>query len=105
MLLALIEDCMRSDASAFEGRRDRLSYCLHVWLLSIVGALTAPTLSVGRWTDSSRRVAATMSEDLTNKIVAWANEIASYVAQLPSRHARGEYLADRRRELVAGAQR
>jgi hypothetical protein len=45
-----------------------------------------------------------MSEDLTNKIVAWANEIASYAAQLPSRQAREEYLAGRRRELVAGAQ-
>ena len=44
-----------------------------------------------------------MSEDLTNKIVAWANEIASYAAQLPSRQAREEYLAERRRELVAGA--
>jgi hypothetical protein len=45
-----------------------------------------------------------MSEELTNKIVAWANEIASYAAQLPSRQAREEYLAERRRELVAGAQ-
>jgi hypothetical protein len=45
-----------------------------------------------------------MSEDLTNKIVAWANEIASYAAQLPSRQAREAYLAERRRELVAGAQ-
>jgi hypothetical protein len=53
---------------------------------------------------SSRQVAAIMSEDLTNKIVAWANEIASYAAQLPSRQAREAYLAERRRELVAGAQ-
>jgi hypothetical protein len=41
-------------------------------------------------------------EDLTIKIVAWANEIASYAAELPSRQAREEYLAERRRELVAG---
>ena len=45
-----------------------------------------------------------MSEDLTNKIVVWANEIASYAAELPSRQAREEYLAERRRELVAAAQ-
>jgi hypothetical protein len=44
-----------------------------------------------------------MSEDLTNTIVAWANEIASYPAQLPSRQAREEYLVECRRELVAGA--
>lgn len=45
-----------------------------------------------------------MSEDLTNKTVAWVNEIVSYAAQLPSRRVREEYLAERRRELVAGAQ-
>jgi hypothetical protein len=44
-----------------------------------------------------------MPEDLTNKIVAWANEIASYLAQLPSRQTREDYLAERRR-VVAGAQ-
>ena len=45
-----------------------------------------------------------MSEDLTNKIVVWAKEIATYAVQLPSRQARDDYLRERRRELVAGAQ-
>ena len=45
-----------------------------------------------------------MPEDLTNNIVMWANEIARYAAQLPSRQARDDYLAERHRELVAGAQ-
>lgn len=45
-----------------------------------------------------------MPEDLTNNIVAWANEIARYAAQLPSRQARDDYLAERHRELVGGAQ-
>ena len=44
-----------------------------------------------------------MTEDLTKKVVAWATEIADYAAQLPSRQARDSYLAERRRELVAGA--
>lgn len=44
-----------------------------------------------------------MTEDLTHKIVVWAAEIASYAAQLPSRQAREAYLAERRRELLAGA--
>jgi hypothetical protein len=48
--------------------------------------------------------AAIMPEDLTNNIVMWANEIATYAAQLPSRQARDDYLAERHRELVAGAQ-
>jgi hypothetical protein len=42
--------------------------------------------------------------DLTNNVVAWATEIARYAAQLPSRQARDDYLRERRRELVAGAQ-
>jgi hypothetical protein len=44
-----------------------------------------------------------MNKDLTKKIVVWASEVASYAAQLPSRQARDSYLAERRRELVAGA--
>ena len=47
---------------------------------------------------------AIMPEDLTNKVVAWASEVASYAARLPSRQARDDYLAERRRELVSGAQ-
>jgi hypothetical protein len=44
-----------------------------------------------------------VTEDLNNKVVAWATEIATYAAQLPSRQARDDYLSERRRELVAGA--
>jgi hypothetical protein len=43
-------------------------------------------------------------EDLTSKVVAWATEIARYAAQLPSRHARDDYLRERRRELAVGVQ-
>jgi hypothetical protein len=42
--------------------------------------------------------------DLTHKVVAWATEIAGYAAQLPSKQAREDYLGERRRELVTGAQ-
>ena len=45
-----------------------------------------------------------MTEDLTNKVLAWATQIATHAAQLPSRQARDDYLRARRRELVAGAQ-
>jgi hypothetical protein len=45
-----------------------------------------------------------VTEDLTNKVVAWAIEIASYAAQLPSKQARDDYLRERRRELMTGAQ-
>ena len=45
-----------------------------------------------------------VTEDLTNKVVAWATEVATYAAQLPSRQARDDYLRERRRELLAGAQ-
>jgi hypothetical protein len=45
-----------------------------------------------------------VTEDLTNKVVAWATEIATYAAQLPSRQAREDYLRERRGELAAGAQ-
>jgi hypothetical protein len=44
-----------------------------------------------------------MTEDLTRKVVIWATEIASCAARLPSRQARDSYLAERHRELVAGA--
>ena len=44
-----------------------------------------------------------MTEELTKKIIAWATEIASYAAGLPSRQARDAYLAERHRELVTGA--
>jgi hypothetical protein len=44
-----------------------------------------------------------MTADLTNKVVAWATEVAVYAAQLPSRQARDSYLAERHRELVSGA--
>jgi hypothetical protein len=56
---------------------------------------------------SDRRVHSNVlivTEDLTNKVVAWAIEIASYAAQLPSKEARDDYLRERRRELVMGAQ-
>jgi hypothetical protein len=45
-----------------------------------------------------------MPEDLTNKAVAGASEIASSAAQLPPRQARDNYLVERRRELVSSAQ-
>jgi hypothetical protein len=44
-----------------------------------------------------------MTEELTRRVVAWATEIASCAAELPSSRARDAYLAERRRELVAGA--
>jgi len=44
-----------------------------------------------------------MSEDLTRKVVAWASEVARNAAQLSSSEARDSYLAERHRELVAGA--
>ena len=47
--------------------------------------------------------ASTMTEDLTKKIVDWATEIAGDAAQLPSKQARDAFLAERHRELVAGA--
>ena len=44
-----------------------------------------------------------MNANLTQTIVAWAGEIARCAAVLPSREARANYLAERRRELMAGA--
>ena len=44
-----------------------------------------------------------MTENLTNKIIAWAAETGSCAAEQPSRQERESYLAERRRELVAGA--
>src|SRR3990170_4876976 len=48
--------------------------------------------------------AAMMPEELTDKVVAWAGEVARCAAQLQSRQAREDYLADRRRELMAAAE-
>jgi hypothetical protein len=45
-----------------------------------------------------------VTEDLTNKVIVWATEVASHAAQLPSRKARDDYLRDRRLELVTGAE-
>ena len=45
-----------------------------------------------------------VTKDLTDKVVAWATEIAGYAAQFPSRQARDHYLRERRRELMTGAQ-
>ena len=45
-----------------------------------------------------------MSAELTDKIVAWATEVARYAAGLPSQPAREAYLAERRRELLSGAE-
>jgi hypothetical protein len=45
-----------------------------------------------------------VTEDLTNKVLAWATQIATYAAQLPSRQARDDYLRERLRELVVGAE-
>jgi hypothetical protein len=44
-----------------------------------------------------------MSEELTQKVAAWATEVALQAAQLPTGRARSAYLADRHRELMAGA--
>ena len=45
-----------------------------------------------------------MSTELTDTIVAWATEVATHAAGLPSRQSREDYLAERRRELLIGAQ-
>jgi len=50
-----------------------------------------------------RSIQVMMTEELTKKVVVWATEIATYAAELPSRRARDAYLAERRRELEAGA--
>jgi hypothetical protein len=44
-----------------------------------------------------------MSEEPTQKVAAWATEVALQAAQLPTARARSAYLADRHRELLAGA--
>lgn len=44
-----------------------------------------------------------MSDALTQKIVAWAADIAVEAVRLPSRQARDAFLAERRRELVEAA--
>ena len=74
--------------------------------------LESPTVPISvqagcRTIVSDRRIysnALIVSEELTNKVVAWATEIASYAARLPSKQARDAYLRERRRELVTGAQ-
>lgn len=43
-----------------------------------------------------------MTEALQRKIVAWATEIATRAAQLPSREARESYVLDCRGELLLG---
>jgi hypothetical protein len=43
-----------------------------------------------------------MTEDLTQKVVLWATEVAARAARLPSSQARDAYLAERQRELAAG---
>ena len=50
-----------------------------------------------------RSIPLTMTDDLTDKIVAWATETARYAAALPSRERRDSYLSERHRELVTGA--
>ena len=45
-----------------------------------------------------------MSAELTDKIVAWATEVASHAAGLPSRQAREAYLDEQRRQLLYGAE-
>jgi hypothetical protein len=45
-----------------------------------------------------------MSAELTDTIVAWATEVATHAAGLPSRQAREDYLTERRHELLSGAQ-
>jgi hypothetical protein len=44
-----------------------------------------------------------MDAELTAKVIAWATETARRAVDLPSRQARDDFLAERRRELVAGA--
>jgi hypothetical protein len=50
-----------------------------------------------------RSIQVMMTEELTKKILVWATDIASYAADLPSSRPRDTYLAERRRELEAGA--
>ncbi len=45
-----------------------------------------------------------MADDLTRTVVAWASEVAARAADLPSRQERDRYLAERRSELLAGAE-
>ena len=59
------------------------------------------TIVSDRWIHPNALI---VTKDLTNKVVAWATEIARYAAQLPSRQARDDNLRERRRELVTGAQ-
>ena len=45
----------------------------------------------------ARAIESLMTEELARKVVAWATEIATYAAELPSNRARDAYLAERRR--------
>jgi hypothetical protein len=61
--------------------------------------LPSPSQCCCRTIVSDRRIhlnAMIVTEDLTNKVVAWATQIASYAAQLPSKQARDDYLRERR---------
>jgi hypothetical protein len=44
-----------------------------------------------------------MTEELRDKVIAWATEVAAYAAALSSWQDRDAYFSARRRELVAGA--
>jgi hypothetical protein len=44
-----------------------------------------------------------MTEELNQYIAAWATEIATRAAQLPTRQERAAFLAERRLELVGSA--
>jgi len=46
-----------------------------------------------------------MVENLTRKVALWATEVGTAAAQLPSSDARLAFLAEQRRQLVAGARR
>jgi hypothetical protein len=50
-----------------------------------------------------RSIQVMMTEELTKKILVWATDIASYVADLPSSQARDAFLAERCAELEAAA--
>jgi hypothetical protein len=67
-----------------------------------IGLHLASNAEGDRPAEDARAIQSLMTEELTRKIVAWATEIASYAAELPSSRARDAYLAERRRELIAG---
>ena len=81
----------------FYSERDNAVASLELELLPSLSQCMLPDHRVGP--DPLERI---VTEDLTNKVVAWATEIASYAAQLPSKQARDDFLRERRRELVTG---